>query len=367
MKTSAFAMRALGASLTLAAWTGLSQPLNDMFANRIPLTGTNTVATGSTVGATREPGEPSHAGTTGGKSCWWTWQAPSAGKATITTAGSGFDTLLAVYTGSSVSALKEIASNDDDSGSFTSKVTFDAVAGLSYQIAVDGWYGDSGTVQLRLSLLPPGAVPSAPAWSLPDPWGTMIHSTNYAGKVMLLDFWATWCGPCKIELPDFVALQELYGPDGLVIVGADTGWSGDTPAVVQAFLASWKPTINYQIVMATSSMMLSYGGIEAIPTTFLIDRQNGIRKKWVGSQSRSTFEQQIVPLLYADLKLSCQSSGGQLTLRWPVTVAPFALQSCTNPATGAWEACGTPAIHEGLNTVQVPASGSMRFFRLKMN
>src|ERR1017187_1063088 len=98
----------LGVSLSYA------QPANDMFANRIVITGTSIVVTGSSVGATRETGEPYHAGNTGGASVWWSWTAPSVGTVTISTAGSSFDTVLGVYTGSSVSALMEVASNDDE-------------------------------------------------------------------------------------------------------------------------------------------------------------------------------------------------------------------------------------------------------------
>src|ERR1039457_3552368 len=98
----------LGASLSQA------QPANDMFANRIVITGTNIVVTGSSVGATRETGEPYHAGNTGGASVWWSWKAPYVGTVTISTAGSSFDTLLGIYTGTSVSALTEVASNDDE-------------------------------------------------------------------------------------------------------------------------------------------------------------------------------------------------------------------------------------------------------------
>ena len=123
----------LGASLSQA------QPANDLFANRIVITGTNIAVTGNNVSATRESGEPYHAGYSGGLSVWWSWTAPFAGTVTLNTAGSSFDTLLGIYTGNSVSALTEIASNDQDGSLDTSKVSFDTVSNQTYQIAVDGW------------------------------------------------------------------------------------------------------------------------------------------------------------------------------------------------------------------------------------
>src|SRR5439155_15585934 len=85
-----------------------------------------------------------------GKSVWWTWTAPAGGSVTIKTAGSSFDTLLGVYTGTSVSTLTTIASNDD-SGGLQSSVTFNAIAGTTYRIAVDGYNGISGNITLNIS------------------------------------------------------------------------------------------------------------------------------------------------------------------------------------------------------------------------
>src|SRR5438876_5883457 len=95
-------------------------PPNDTFANRITLSGANITITASNIGATIEPGEPQHAGELGGRSVWWSWTAPSTGSFKISTAGSSFDTLLAVYLGSSVTNLTEVASNDDFNGETTS-------------------------------------------------------------------------------------------------------------------------------------------------------------------------------------------------------------------------------------------------------
>jgi hypothetical protein len=103
------------------------------------------------VKATKEAGEPRHAGINGGKSVWWTWTAPASGTVTIDTAGSKFDTLLAVYTGASVSALAAVASNDDSGGTVASKVSFAATAGRQYQIAVDGYGGATGSIALHVN------------------------------------------------------------------------------------------------------------------------------------------------------------------------------------------------------------------------
>jgi len=120
------------------------------------ITSTSGNVNGSNVSATKESGEPDHAGNAGGKSIWYRWQAPSNGSVTFSTLGSNFDTLLGIYTGSSVNALTEVASNDDDpGGGLTSRVTLNVVAGTQYQIAVDGYDAASGNVVLGWSMAAP--------------------------------------------------------------------------------------------------------------------------------------------------------------------------------------------------------------------
>jgi hypothetical protein len=113
-------------------------PANDDFANATTLTGDTTWASGSNAGATAEPGEPQHAGKPGGASVWYRWTATDDGPATVTTTGSRFDTLLGIYTGDAVGSLAQVAANDDGPDGLTSSVTFDATAGTTYWIAVDG-------------------------------------------------------------------------------------------------------------------------------------------------------------------------------------------------------------------------------------
>ncbi|HEV7395485.1 MAG TPA: NF038122 family metalloprotease [Pyrinomonadaceae bacterium] len=129
---------------------GGTPPANDTFANAQVITGSSGSVSGTNVSATKESGEPNHGGNAGGKSVWYRWQSPSTGTVTFTTTGSNFDTTLGIYTGSSVSALTSIASNDDDpAGGTVSLASFSATAGTTYRIAVDGFDGASGNITLN--------------------------------------------------------------------------------------------------------------------------------------------------------------------------------------------------------------------------
>jgi hypothetical protein len=134
-------------------------PSNDNFANAIALSGTDATRTGDTnVGATLQPGEAtSVAGSPGGASVWYSWTAPIDGVVVIDTTTSGFDTLLGVYTGTSVDTLGEVASNDDFVHPPTSRVRFAANSGTLYRIRVDGYAGATGTVGLHVHQAPPPA------------------------------------------------------------------------------------------------------------------------------------------------------------------------------------------------------------------
>ncbi|MBI5772361.1 MAG: choice-of-anchor D domain-containing protein, partial [Verrucomicrobia bacterium] len=136
-------------------------PANDNFANRISIAAPNLTVSGSNVNASKESNEPNHANISGGKSVWWTWTAPTSGTVTIDTIGSSFDTVLGIYTGTTVSGLTLVASDDDGGGNTTSRVTFNAVGGTAYQIAVDGFGGVSGSIILSISQT---SAPSGPIY-----------------------------------------------------------------------------------------------------------------------------------------------------------------------------------------------------------
>ena len=138
-------------------WIAPSAPIvNDHFANATPINGTFGQALGRNDIATREPAEPNHDDQTGFNSVWWRWTAPSNGLVTFTTFGSTFDTLLAVYTGVSLTQLTRIVSGDDDIPNKQSRVAFFAQSGVEYMIAVDGYQGAWGNIALNWMMHDPG-------------------------------------------------------------------------------------------------------------------------------------------------------------------------------------------------------------------
>lgn len=134
--------------LLTTATLSIGSPINDLFANRWPASTSTSQTTGLNVGATSEPDEPINPSVAGSKTVWWSWSSSTSGEVTITTVGSDYDTTLAVYSGSELSNLVLLGSNDDTSG-LQSSVTFAAEAGVPYSIQVDGYSGATGTIVLN--------------------------------------------------------------------------------------------------------------------------------------------------------------------------------------------------------------------------
>lgn len=133
----------------------------------------------------------------------------------------------------------------------------------------------------------------SPAWELKDVDGKTVKSSDFAGKVVVLDFWATWCGPCRMEIPGFIELHKQYADKGLVVVGVSLDRDG--ASAVKPFIE--KSGINYHIVLADEAVVSAFGGIEGIPTTFIIDRKGQIVHKHDGYAPKAEFEAEIKPLL----------------------------------------------------------------------
>lgn len=139
-----------------------------------------------------------------------------------------------------------------------------------------------------------GDRPMAPQFSLIDLNGRKLELADHKGKVVLLDFWATWCGPCRIEIPGLVRLQERYRDQGLMIIGIALD---DSPEPVREFYREYR--MNYPVAMGDERITTLYGGILGLPTTFLIGRDGRIHAKHMGATDVSVFEEEVKELLGA--------------------------------------------------------------------
>ena len=226
---------ALFAGLLLARPAAAAPPANDNFASAQALSGSSLSVSGTNVEATKQTGEPQHAGDPGGRSVWYTWTAPSTGAFKVDTCGSDFDTLLGVYTGGAVNALTEIASNDEGFNcASASELAFHATTGVAYKIAVDGWSvggqapADTGGIVLNLSAASP---PGNDSFSTPEDLGPVTDEIvsgtnigaskqagepNHAGATGGASVWYSWTaplsGPYRLNTcyNDFDTLLAVY-------------------------------------------------------------------------------------------------------------------------------------------------------------
>ncbi len=141
---------------------------------------------------------------------------------------------------------------------------------------------------------------TAPNFDLATLDGQRVKLSDYRGKAVLLNFWATWCSPCKVEMPWFVDLQKKYGSDGLVILGVAMDDS-DAPKIAQ--FAS-EMGVNYPVLLGTDKVSEEYGNVEFLPTSFYIDRGGKIVGKGTGLLGRSEIE--------ANVRKALASSGTDL-------------------------------------------------------
>jgi len=137
------------------------------------------------------------------------------------------------------------------------------------------------------------ALKAAPEFTLQDADGKTVKLSDYKGKVVLLDFWATWCGPCKIEIPWFMEFQRKYKDQGFSVVGVsmdEGGWQ-----TVKPFVEEFK--MNYPVVIGNDETATAFGGIDVLPTTFIIDKQGRITATHQGLISKDEMEDAILDLL----------------------------------------------------------------------
>jgi peroxiredoxin len=133
----------------------------------------------------------------------------------------------------------------------------------------------------------------APDFTLQDSNGATVSLADYRGKVVLLNFWATWCGPCKIEIPWFMEFEQQYKNKGFEVLGVsmdDDGWEAVKPYITEK-------KMNYRVVLGNDSVAKDYGGIDALPTTFVINQDGKIVASHVGLVNKDDYLKEIQNLL----------------------------------------------------------------------
>jgi len=134
----------------------------------------------------------------------------------------------------------------------------------------------------------------APEFTLTDSSGAQVKLSDYKGKVVLLNFWATWCGPCALEIPWFMEFEQQYKSKGFEVLGVsmdDDGWKA-----VKPYIAEHK--LNYRVLLGNDSVSQLYGGLDALPTTYIIDRDGKVAfPAHVGLINKSEYVQEVESLL----------------------------------------------------------------------
>jgi peroxiredoxin len=170
--------------------------------------------------------------------------------------------------------------------------TFVLAAGL---IALGGCSSAPVEEPLELNVKPLAQRQAAPKFELKDANGAIVTPEEYKGKVVLLNFWATWCVPCKAEIPWFQEFEKKFKDRGFAVVGVsldEEGWG-----VVKPYVAERK--ITYRMVIGSEEVSTRYGGVNSLPTTFIIDKEGKIAAIHTGLVSKATYQKEIEEMLDA--------------------------------------------------------------------
>lgn len=345
-----------------------SPPANDNFANAIVINGSSestNVTFGSSVGATRQSGEPFHGHGSGTSSVWWSWTATATRSISISTAGSSYDTLLGVYTGDSVSSLASVTVNDDDGNLKTSRVLFRAIAGETYLIAVDGFLGETGDIRLTIA---PAGIETSVTWQAVDIFGSVVRSTDLRDRVLLINFWSYTCPPCLEELPYIATVHNRVPRPLFQVVGLYKNTTFDQvqglmgPYNINFPMAELKPDAETVLAVLQPEQQLT---IQSFPTTYVYDRENRlVTLLFPPAKDLAYFENLILPLVRTSnsIRLKANWAAEGLHLTWPGADKGDIVESASDLSSTNW----TQVLNIfGQTGMTIPPGQGSKFYRVR--
>ena len=195
----------------------------------------------------------------------------------------------------------------------------------------------------------------APDFDLPTLDGSRLKLSDFRGKAVLLNFWATWCAPCKIEMPWFVDLQKQYGKDGLVVLGI--AMDDTAPPKIADF--AHEMGVNYPVLLGTDQISDDYGNVQYLPTTFYINRDGVIVDKAAGLFSRADIENDIKKILASSRHTSSAPPTSRASVG-KIAAASAKRASVGNTAASVGNNEGPPPIHASAEkTAPPPTKGTL--------
>lgn len=171
-----------------------------------------------------------------------------------------------------------------------------ALTAVLLGLSAAGCMSQNTRAEGRSSVKPPAKRNAAPDFEVKDANGQSFHLADYKGKVVLLNFWATWCGPCKIEIPWFIDFEKSYKDRGFAVVGIsldEDGWDA-----VKPYIDTRK--MNYRVALGSPLLEQLYGGgdgIQSLPTSFIIDRDGKVADVHIGLISKNDYQNELEELL----------------------------------------------------------------------
>ncbi len=170
------------------------------------------------------------------------------------------------------------------------------IAGVAIVVALAGFSGCKGTTSSAPGK--PASLASEPQVAFKDLQGNSMSLDSLKGKVVLLNFWATWCEPCRSEIPILIDLQDKYGAKGFTVLGASM--DDDGAKAVNPFMQNTKftvggesKTMDYPVVLGNDDIATKFGGLLGMPTSFLISRDGKIVKRYIGVLNAAQIEKDV--------------------------------------------------------------------------